>query len=285
MSRELTPAQAAERSLLKTYRETLWNPFVGAVKQYRLIAEGDAVAVCVSGGKDSLVLCKLMQLLCRHSEVPFTVTFIAMDPGFTPAVRRQLEENARLLEIPLTVFETDVLRVAEHHGGASPCYLCARMRRGYLYAKAKELGCNKIALGHHRDDAIETTLIGMLYGSQLQGMLPRLRSTNFPGMELIRPLYAIREADIIRWQNYNHLAPSVCACPVAVKNAADGEDGSRRQTVKRLIAQLKKDDPNVENSLFHSLHKVNANTFPGYRLGEVEHSFLERFEESLPPVE
>lgn len=277
MRRELTPAESAARSLTKTYREALWNPFVGAVKQYQLIQAGDAIAVCVSGGKDSLVLAKLMQQLCRHSEVPFSLRFLAMDPGFSPAMRRQLEENARLLDIPLTVFETNVLRVAENHGGASPCYLCARMRRGHLYARAQALGCNKIALGHHRDDVIETTLLGMLYGSQLQGMLPRLASSHFPGMELIRPLYAIREADIIRWQNYNRLTPVSCACPVAAKNTAGGEDGSRRQTVKRLIAALKAENPNVENSLFHSLHKVNVNTFPGYRLGEEEHSFLERF--------
>lgn len=277
MSRELSPAQLAERSLTKTYRDTLWNPFVGAVKQYGLIEEGDCVAVCVSGGKDSLVLAKLMQLLCRHSDVPFAVKFIAMDPGFTPEVRADLEKNAAQLSIPLTIFSTNVLKVAEHHGGASPCYLCARMRRGHLYAKAKELGCNKIALGHHRDDVIETTLIGMLYGSQLQGMLPRLKSTNFPDMELIRPLYGVREADIIRWQNYNKLAVSSCACPVAAKNALTEEDGSRRQTVKRLLAALKKDEPNIETSLFHSLHKVNVNTFPGYKLGEEEHSFLERF--------
>lgn len=275
MSRELTPCERAERSLIKTYRKTLWDPFVGAIQRYQLLAPDDRVAVCLSGGKDSLVLAKLMQQLCAHSTFPFSLTFLAMDPGYTPENRTRLTDNAALLGIPLTVFETDVLRVADRHGGASPCYLCARMRRGHLYAKARELGCNKIALGHHRDDVIETTLLGMLYGSQLQGMLPRLRSTNFPGMELIRPLYAVREADIIRWQRYNGLTCLDCACTVAARNRTGEGDGSKRQEIKRLIASLREQNPAVEDSLFSALHRVNVNTFPGYKLGDTQHDFLE----------
>ena len=201
MSRELTPCQLIERSIQKKYRKELWTPFVAAVKRYELIQAGDRIAVCVSGGKDSMLLAKLMQLLQRHSDVPFELKFLVMDPGYAPANRRQIEMNAQKLGIPATIFETDIFDVTVSVE-KNPCYLCARMRRGCLYGKAQALGCNKIALGHHFDDVIETTLLGMMYGGQLQGMPPKLKAKNFPGMELIRPLYTVREDDICAsvWQ-------------------------------------------------------------------------------------
>ena len=193
MPKELTECQKIERSIITTYRRELWSPFVLAVKKYELIQAGDKIAVCISGGKDSMLLAKLMQELQRHSETPFELVFLVMDPGYNEPNRRKIEENAKLLHVPITVFESDVFAAAETVSAESPCYLCARMRRGHLYAKAKELGCNKIALGHHKSDVIETTVMGMLYGGQLQGMLPRIKSTNFEGMELIRPLYCVLE--------------------------------------------------------------------------------------------
>ena len=200
MPKKLEKYREIERSVITTYRKVLWSPFVLAVKKYRLIAEGDKIAVCISGGKDSMLLAKLMQELHRHSEVNFDLIFLVMDPGYNEANRRKIEENAALLHVPVQIFRTDIFAASEAAAGDSPCYLCARMRRGHLYAKAKELGCNKIALGHHKSDVIETTLMAMLYGGQVQGMLPRIRSTNFEGMELIRPLYCILESDILRWK-------------------------------------------------------------------------------------
>ena len=204
MSRELKPYQLIERSIVKKYRSELWAPFIEAVKRYKLISEGDRIAVCISGGKDSMLMAKLMQMLQRFSEVPFELIYLVMDPGYNPANRRKIEDNAALLNIPIEIFESNIFAVADRVE-ESPCYLCARMRRGYLYNNAKIRGCNKIALGHHMNDVIETTLLGMLYSSQLQGMMPKLRSRNFEGMELIRPLYCIREEDIIAWKRYNGL--------------------------------------------------------------------------------
>ena len=204
MLRELTPQETAERSLIKTYRKSLWNPFIAAVKRYELVSPGDRVAVCVSGGKDSFVLAKLMQEPQKHTDRPFDLVFLAMDPGYNPANRALLEANALRLGIPLTIFESDIFDVTVQVD-KNPCYLCARMRRGCLYAKAKELGCNKIALGHHFSDVIETTLLGLFYGAQLQAMPPKLHSKNFPGMELIRPLYCVHEDAVIRWRDYNGL--------------------------------------------------------------------------------
>ena len=200
MPKELAEYQKIERSIITTYRRELWSPFVLAVKKYQLIQAGDKIAVCISGGKDSMLLAKLMQQLHRHSEVPFELVFLVMDPGYNEANRKRIEENAAKLNVPIAVFESDIFAAADAANAQSPCYLCARMRRGHLYAKAKELGCNKIALGHHKSDVIETTLMGMLYGAQIQGMLPRIQSTNFEGMELIRPMYCILENDILRWQ-------------------------------------------------------------------------------------
>ncbi len=248
-----------------------------AVKKYALIQAGDKIAVCVSGGKDSMLLAKLMQQLHRHSEVPFELVFLVMDPGYNAENRKKIEENAALLGVPITVFESDVFAAAETAGGEAPCYLCARMRRGHLYAKAKELGCNKIALGHHKSDVIETTLMGMLYGAQLQGMLPRLKSSNFEGMELIRPLYCVLERDILRWQEQNGLEFIACACKFTKRLTGGEEDTfSARRKVKALIAELKRENPNVENNIFQSIHNVQLDTLVEYKQEGERHSFLEK---------
>ena len=222
MSRDLTTQETAERSLIKTYRKSLWNPFIAAVKRYELISPGDHIAVCVSGGKDSFVLAKLMQELRKHTDHPFQLTFLAMDPGYNQANRALQEENAKRLGIPLTIFESGIFHVTVQVD-KNPCYLCARMRRGSLYARAQELGCNKIALGHHFSDVIETTLLGLFYGAQLQAMPPKLRSKNFPGMELIRPLYCVHEDAVIHWQNYNGLRFLQCACRFTEARDASGD--------------------------------------------------------------
>lgn len=280
MAKILAKDKEVERSIITTYRKTIWSPFVLAVKKYRLIEAGDRIAVCISGGKDSMLLAKLMQELKRHSEVPFELVFLVMDPGYNPKNRQKIEENAKLLNVPIEVFTSDIFAVADNAkqlGDGSPCYLCARMRRGHLYAKAKELGCNKIALGHHKSDVIETTVMGMLYGGQLQGMLPRLTSTNFEGMELIRPMYCILEEDIIRWKNHNELDFIACACRFT-ENVETAEEFSARKRVKELIAQLKKETPNVENCIFQSIHNVQLDTMVGFKQAGTVHSFLERFE-------
>jgi tRNA(Ile)-lysidine synthase TilS/MesJ len=280
MPRELTPTQLIERSIQKKYRKELWTPFILAVKRYALIQEGDRVAVCVSGGKDSMLLAKLMQLLQRYSDVPFEVKFLAMDPGYAPANRCRIEENARLLGIPLTIFETDVFDVA-NAAEKNPCYLCARMRRGHLYSNARALGCNKIALGHHFNDVIETTVMAMLYGAQLQGMMPKLHSTNFEGMELIRPLYCVHEEDIIAWRRYNRLEFLQCACRFteAISESGDGVGASKRQEVKQLLKALRRENPDVEKSVFNAIHAVSLDTFPGWKTRGEAHSFLEWYDE------
>ncbi len=277
--RELSPAQKIERSITKTYRDTIWNPFIRAVKQYELLREGDRVAVCISGGKDSMLLAKLMQMLRRYSDFPFDLEFLVMDPGYNAENRARIEENARLMEIPITVFETDIFDVADK-AEKYPCYLCAKMRRGHLYKKARELGCNKIALGHHFSDVIETTVLSLFYGSQLQGMMPKLHSTNYEGMELIRPLYCVHEEDILRWCAYHDLRFIRCACKVTerIAHSADGTGDSKRQEIKLLIRRLRQDNPNIENSIFNAIHAVHIDTFPGYKSGGEHHSFLEDYE-------
>ncbi|WP_322173017.1 tRNA 2-thiocytidine biosynthesis TtcA family protein [Acutalibacter caecimuris] len=267
--------EQAERSLTKKYRKQIWAPFIAGVKTYQLLRPGDRVAVCISGGKDSMVLAKLMQLLQKYSEFPFELVFLAMDPGYSPENRARLMENARLLHVPLTVFETNVFDVADW-GDKNACYLCARMRRGHLYRQAQDRGCNKIALGHHFNDVIETTVMAMFYGAQLQCMPPKLHSKNFPGMELIRPLYRVHEEAILSWQRYNGLAFLRCACRFTQQAAACG--GSKRQEVKELLAGLRKANPNVEKNIFTSLHSLCAGTFPGYKEGGQAHSFLERYD-------
>lgn len=278
MARTLELYQQIERSIIKKYRKELWNPFAYAVKEYELIQAGDKIAVCISGGKDSMLMAKLMQELQRHSDVPFDLVFLVMDPGYNEINRQKIESNAKLLHIPITVFETNIFEIA-NSSEKSPCYLCARMRRGYLYSKAQELGCNKIALGHHFNDVIETTVMGMFYGSQLQAMLPKLRSTNFAGMELIRPLYCVHEDDIIAWKRYNELEFIQCACRFTENCSIcdNGGGGSKRQEIKTLIRRLKRDNPNIENSIFHSIHAVSLDTMPGYKENGTEHSFLERY--------
>ena len=280
MPKQLEKYQEVERSIITTYRKTIWSPFVLAVKKYRLIEQGDKIAVCISGGKDSMLLAKLMQELQKHSEVPFELVFLMMDPGYAKENREKIEANARLLHIPLTTFESDVFAAADAASAEAPCYLCARMRRGHLYAKAKELGCNKIALGHHKSDVIETTLMGMLYGGQMQGMLPRIKSTNFEEMELIRPMYCVLEQDVLRWKEYNGLQFIACACKFTQNLTGGDEDTfSARRKVKALIAELKKENANVENNIFQSIHNVQLDTLAEYKQDGKKHSFLEKFED------
>ncbi len=278
MARELEEYQIIERSIIKTYRKEIWNPFIEGVKNYELVNDGDKIAVCISGGKDSMLMAKLMQQLKRVSETDFELVFLVMDPGYNEANRKKIEDNAKSLRVPITVFESDIFEIANNAGG-SPCYLCARMRRGNLYAKAKELGCNKIALGHHFTDVIETTLLGMFYGSQLQAMLPKLHSTNFEGMELIRPMYCIREEAIIRWAKHNNLEFLQCACRF-VDEYSSSEDGigkSKRQEIKMLLKELEKANPGIEHSIFKSIHSVCLDTFPGYKQQGEYHSFLDEY--------
>ena len=279
MSDNLSFVQKAERSIIKKYRKPIWNKFIAAVKDYKLIEPNDKIAVCISGGKDSMLLAKLMQMLNRYSEFPFSLVFLVMDPGYSTPNRQQIEENARLLEIPITVFETNIFNVA-NKTEKYPCYLCAKMRRGHLYNKAKSLGCNKIALGHHFSDVIETTVMSMFYGSQLQAMIPKVHSTNFEGMELIRPLYCVHEDSIIAWRNYNNLKFLQCACRFTENSAAsvDGIGESKRQEIKQLIKALKKTNPNIEKSIFRSIHNVHIDTFAGYKTKGERHSFLENYD-------
>lgn len=275
MSRELEEYERVERSIVKKYRKGIWNPFILAVKKYELIKPGDKIAVCISGGKDSILLAKLMQQLHSYSDFPFDVEYIVMDPGYNKINRAKIESNAELLHIPIKVFETNIFRVADKTE-KSPCYLCARMRRGHLYKMAQQLGCNKIALGHHFNDVIETTLIGMFYGSQLQSMPPKLHSTNFEGMELIRPMYCIHEDAILAWKRYNNLEFIQCACRFT-ENAENRSGSSKRQEIKELIKSLKRTNPNIEKSIFNSIHSVCLDTMVGYKSDGVEHSFLEKY--------
>ena len=277
MARTLDRCQLIERSIQKKYRKELWTPFVTAVKRYRLIQPEDRIAVCISGGKDSMLLAKLMQQLARVTEIPFDVEYLVMDPGYMPENRRRIEDNAALLRIPVRIFESNVFQVA-NGAEKNPCYLCARMRRGFLYDQARALGCNKIALGHHFNDVIETTVMAMFYGALLQGMMPKLHSANFPGMELIRPLYCVHEDDIIAWRNYNGLEFLQCACKFT-EHAAQEVHASKRLEVKRLLRDLRRNNPDIEKCVFNSIHAVNLDTFPVYKTRGVEHSFLERYDE------
>lgn len=275
--------ERVEQSIVKKYKKTIWNRFIGGIKDYKLIEEGDRIAVCISGGKDSMLLAKCMQRLQKYSEFPFTVKYIVMDPGYHEENRRKIIENAKLLAIPIEVFNTNIFRVVKW-GEGSPCYLCARMRRGHLYRAARDAGCNKIALGHHFDDVIETILMSMLYGGEVKTMMPKLHSTNFKGMELIRPLYLVREADIIAWARYNNLEFIRCACRFTEKleNENDAEH-SKRAEVKQLLADLRKQSGYIDMNIFRSVHHVNLSTVIGYKEGEDEpvHTFLETYERDL----
>nr|WP_051200947.1 MULTISPECIES: ATP-binding protein [unclassified Butyrivibrio] len=269
----------AETSIQKKYHKQLFSPFARACKTYRLIEEGDHIAVCISGGKDSMLMAKLFQEIQRHRKVNFELTFLVMDPGYVDANRALIESNAAALGIPVTIFESTIFDTVDNID-RNPCYLCARMRRGYLYSKAKELGCNKIALGHHYDDVIETILMGMLYGGQVQSMMPKLHSTNFEGMELIRPMYFIRESDICAWRDYNNLRFLQCACHFTETCSTlndDGSSNSKRLEIKNLIAELKKTNPFVESNIFKSVENVNLDTVIEYKQKGVRHNFLEEY--------
>lgn len=269
-----------ERSIIKKYRREIWKRFITAVNEYKLVSPTDKIAVCVSGGKDSMLLAKCMQELQRHGDFHFGLEFLVMDPGYSPENRRRIEENARLLDIPIHIFESNIFDVVTKMDG-SPCYMCARMRRGYLYKHARELGCNKIALGHHFDDVVETVLMSMLYAAQVRTMMPKLHSTNFEGMELIRPLYMVRERDILAWRRYNSLSFLNCACRLTQNDGSsmDGEDSKRAET-KALIASLRKMSPNVDVHIFRSIHNVNLDTLIGYSKAGVRHSFLDEYDKS-----
>lgn len=267
-----------EQSIRKKFRKTIWCRFTRAVREYELVKEGDKIAVCISGGKDSMLMAKLFQELKRHNKFNFEVVFLVMDPGYSPANRQIIEANAKRMNIPITIFESDIFD-AVFNIEKSPCYLCARMRRGHLYSKAKELGCNKIALGHHYDDVIETILMGMLYGAQMQTMMPKLHSTNFEGMELIRPLYLIREDDIKKWRDSNALHFIQCACKFTdTCSTCGGENTSKRMEVKNLIRQLKETNPFVESNIFKSVENVNLSTVIAYKQGGVKHHFLDDYD-------
>lgn len=272
--------QEIERALIKKFRKPIWRKFTQAINDYDLIQEGDKIAVCISGGKDSMLLAKLMQELKRHGKFPFELVFLVMDPGYHPRNRQKIENNAKLLNIPITVFESPIFNsVVEIED--SPCYLCARMRRGYLYKNAQDLGCNKIALGHHFDDVVETILMGMLYGAQIQTMMPKLHSTNFEGMELIRPMYLIKEEDILAWRDYHELEFLQCACRFTenISNSGDGVGESKRQEMKMLMKQFRQTSKHIEMNIFRSVENVNLNTVIAYKKDGVTHHFLDTYDE------
>ncbi len=266
-----------ERSIVKTYHVDIWSNFVKAVKTYELVNEGDRIAVCISGGKDSFLLAKLLQELKRHKKVNFELKYIVMDPGYNKENRRLIEENSERLGIPAEIFETEIFNIVTEID-KNPCYLCARMRRGYLYRKAKDIGCNKIALGHHFDDAIETVLMGMFFAGKFETMMPKLHSKNFEGMELIRPMYMIREEAIKAWVNYNNLKFLRCACRFTEKQeACDGDGDSKRAEMKELVKELSRNNPSLAANIFKSMENVNIETIIGYKKGGIKHSFLEGY--------
>lgn len=273
-------AKDIEKSIRKKFHKDIFSKFAKAVKEYELIQEGDKIAVCISGGKDSMLMAKLFQELQRHRKVNFSLEFLVMDPGYSTVNREMIESNAKKLDIPITIFESDIFDTV-YDIEKSPCYLCARMRRGFLYSNAQKLGCNKIALGHHYDDVIETILMGMLYGAQVQTMMPKLHSTNFEGMELIRPMYLIREADIKHWRDYNHLEFLQCACRFTEVCATSSDENgmtSKRMEIKNLIAKMKETNPFVESNIFRSVENVSLNTVLAYKKDGIKHSFLDEYE-------
>ncbi len=281
MAKELSECQRIERSIITKFRSGIWTKFLQAIKAYKLIEAGDKIAVCISGGKDSMLLAKCVQELKRHSEIPFDAEYIVMNPGYNRENAELIEHNLNLLEIPAKVFKSDIFDVNDEIGGEHPCYLCARMRRGFLYARAKELGCNKIALGHHKSDVIETTLMGMLFGGQIQGMMPKIRSANFDGMELIRPLYCVLEDDILHWKEYNGLNFIACACKLT-EHLPQGEQGkSARQDVKNLIKNFRECNPDVDASVFKSLHNVQLDTLPEFKYKGETYLFNEKYERGI----
>jgi len=266
--------QEIERSIIKKYRKPIWNNFIGSLKDYQMIQSGDRIAVCLSGGKDSFLLAKCLQELQRHgSEVPFELEFLVMDPGYRPENRRRIEALLAEMQIPAHIYESPIFSVVEKQEG-TPCYLCARMRRGYLYKYAQKLGCNKIALGHHFDDVIETTLMSMLYAAEMRTMMPKLHSIHYPGMELIRPLYLVREKDISAWARYNNLEFIRCACSVTDSR----ENSSKRAEIKELVETLRKTNPQADINIFRSAENVNLETIISYHKGDEYHSFLDEYD-------
>ena len=267
-----------EKTIIKKYRKEIWSKFVKAIKEYKLINEGDKIAVCISGGKDSMLLAKCMQELYRHGQFKFDVEYIVMDPGYTTEHRKLIEENAKTLNIPIKFFTSNIFDSVFNIKEGSPCYLCARMRRGYLYSFAKELGCNKIALGHHYDDVLETILLSMLYGGEIKTMMPKLHSKNFEGTELIRPLYLIKENDIINWAKYNNLTFLNCACRFTLETDVDKEGKSKRKEMKELINKFRETNPYIEYNIFKSVENVNLDAIIGYNINGEKHNFLEKYE-------
>lgn len=270
-----------ENSIIKKFKNTIWNRFIKGIKEYQLIEENDKIAVCISGGKDSMLMAKCMQRLQRYSEVPFEVVYLVMDPGYNPINRQKIEENAKLLGLPIQIFETNIFDVVADIDD-SPCYLCARMRRGYLYNHAQSLGCNKIALGHHFDDVIETILMGMLYSGKIETMMPKLHSQNFEGMELIRPLYMVKEEDIKAWRDYNKLHFIQCACRFTENCATcGGGRGSKRDEMKELVAEFRKNSGTlIEGNIFKSVHDINLHRVIGYHKNGDRYNFLDDYDEN-----
>lgn len=266
-----------ERSIIKKFRKDIWSKFIKAISDYELIKENDNIMVCISGGKDSFLLAKCIQELIKHGKFPFTAHYVVMDPGYNKVNRQLIEKNAKLLNVPIEIFETNIFDVTAKVEG-NPCYLCARMRRGYLYSKAKELGCNKIALGHHFDDVIETTLLSMFYGSEIKTMMPKLHSDNFEGLELIRPLYLIKESAVLAWKKYNELTFINCAC-IFTENCSIVDDGnSKRKEMKNLVNNLRKINPSIDNNIFTSMNNINLNCVLGTKKDGKYTSFLDNYD-------
>lgn len=266
-----------EKSIIKKYRKEIWSKFIKAIKDYHLIEENDNIMVCISGGKDSFLLAKCIQELIRHGQIPFKAEYVVMNPGYNETNLKYIEDNAKLLNIPIQIFNTDIFAVANMLNEENPCYMCARMRRGHLYNKAKELGCNKIALGHHFDDVIETTLLSMLYGAEIKTMLPKIHSDNFEGVDLIRPLYLVKESSIIAWRNYNELTFLNCACRFT-ENVSNTKTSSKRQEIKELIKVLREKNKDVDHNIFKSLDNINLNCVLSYHKDNEVHTFLEDYE-------
>lgn len=271
-----------EKSIIKKYRKDIWSKFVKAINEYQLIQENDKIAVCISGGKDSFLMAKCMQEIQKHGKISFALEFIVMNPGYNDRNFQLIKANAEKMQIPIKIFNSDIFGIVTNVTEGNPCYLCARMRRGCLYNYAKELGCNKIALGHHFDDVIETVLLNVFYGAELKSMMPKLHSTNFKGMELIRPMYLIKEKDIIAWANYNNLKFLNCACRFT-ENVHNKEEESKRKEIKNLILQLKKNNPSIDHNIFKSVENINLNTVIAYKKNNKLYHFLDKYNEEGEP--
>lgn len=265
-----------EKTIIKKYRKTIWTKFIKSINEYDLIQDNDRIAVCISGGKDSFLMAKCFQELQKHGKIHFDLEFIVMDPGYKKENIELIKENAKILNIPINIFKAEIFDYVNSLNEGSPCYLCARMRRGYLYNKAQELNCNKISLGHHFDDVIETILLSILYGAEVKTMMPKLKSTNYKNIELIRPMYYIREKDVIAWSKYCNLEFLNCACKFTMDNVAN-EETSKRKEIKHLINDLSKKNKYIENNIFKSVYNVNLNTIIGYSKDSIKHNFLDEY--------